>query len=228
MTALAFDSKHSHRKTMRVTAKICGIRDEEALDAAAAGGASHVGLVFFPPSPRNLAVDQAAALANRAAGRMRLVGLFVDPAPDLVGAVASAVRLDAIQLHGHEPPELARALKSALGLEVWKAIPVKTRRDLDTATRYAGAVDRLLYDARPPEGAAQPGGTGHRFDWSLLDGFDHPLPWALAGGLGPSNVKDAVARTGARMVDVSSGVESAPGVKDVDKIAAFLKATRDL
>lgn len=207
---------------MRVTAKICGISTPEALDAAIASGASHVGFVFFPKSPRNVSIEQAAALATRAAGRAKLVGLFVHPDPGQVAAVRAAVPLDAIQLHGSEEPALAARLQSEHGIEVWKAIPVRTSADLAAAHRYRG--HRILFDAKPPAGADLPGGNGLRFDWKLLQGFRHSSPWLLSGGLDPLNVREAVGITGATLVDVSSGVESAPGVKDVDKIAAFLKA----
>lgn len=209
---------------MRATAKICGLSTPETLDAALAGGASHVGLVFFAKSPRNVSPAKAGQLAARAGDRAKIVGLFVDPEPEAVDRVRAAVRLDVIQLHGHEPPQFVAHLRSTTGLEIWKAVAVRCAADLAAAGDYHGAADRILYDAKPPEGAVLPGGNGLRFDWTLLDGFRHPLPWALSGGLDPDNVGDAIARTGATLVDVSSGVESAPGVKDVDKIAAFLKA----
>lgn len=205
---------------MPVLTKICGLSTPETLDAALGGGASHVGFVFFAKSPRNVTPDQAAALVARTAGRARTVGLFVDADAGFIDRVRSEARLDVVQLHGNEPPELA----ARLGGEVWKAIPVRTAADLTTAAAYRGAVSHVLYDAKPPKGADLPGGTGLRFDWKLLTGHVHPLPWILAGGLDADNLADAVGITGARMVDVSSGVETAPGVKDVDKIAAFLKA----
>jgi phosphoribosylanthranilate isomerase len=204
-------------------AKICGIKTPDALDAAIAGGASHVGFVFFPPSPRHLSPDDAAALAARVPSHVRKVGVFVDPEDrDLERAVTTG-SLDILQLHATSPARAAH-LKRSIGLETWAAIAIRTRSDLDGAGSYVGAVDRLLYDAKTPPGSALPGGMGLRFDWTLLDGFRHPLPWVLSGGLDPANVAAAIARTGAPLVDVSSGVESAPGVKDVDKIAAFLQA----
>lgn len=208
---------------MRATAKICGLTTAATLDAAVAGGASHVGFVFFPPSPRDLSPDAAGALAGRVPSRVRKVGVFVDPDDALVDRAIAQVRLDALQLHKTAPARVA-ALRARFGIETWAAVAVKTRADLDSARQFVGAADRLLYDAKTPEGAALPGGMGLRFDWRLLDGFAHPLPWALSGGLDPANVAEAVRRTGASLVDVSSGVESAPGVKDVDKIAAFLQA----
>jgi phosphoribosylanthranilate isomerase len=213
---------------MPVQTKICGLSTPETLDAAIEGGASHVGLVFFPKSPRNVAPEKAAALSARAANRAHVVGLFVDPEPEFIDAVHQAVRLDVIQLHGYERPALASRISISHGLEVWKAIPVRVADDLKVASKYRGSVSRVLYDAKPPKNVDLPGGTGLRFDWTMLQGFDHPLPWALAGGLDVSNLREAIRVTGATLLDVSSGVESAPGVKDVDKIAAFLKAARDL
>jgi len=208
---------------MPATAKICGLSTPATLDAAIAGGASHVGFVFFPPSPRNLSPDQAAGLAARVPSHVRIVGVFVDPDEALVRHAVASARLQAIQLH-KTPPAKAADLRRATGLETWAAVPVKTRADLDAARSFAGAADRIVYDAKTPDGATLPGGMGLRFDWTLLDGFRHPLPWALSGGLDPANVGEAIRRTGATLVDVSSGVETAPGAKDVDKIAAFLKA----
>ena len=207
---------------MPVTAKICGLSTPETLDVALKGGASHVGFVVFPPSPRHLALDRLAGLAARVPAHVRKVGVFVDPDDELLAASVAAGHLDAIQLHKTAPERVA-ALRRRSARETWAAIAVKTRADLATAPAFAGAADRLLYDAKTPEGSTLPGGMGVRFDWRLLEGFHHPLPWALSGGLDPANVTEAIARTRAPLVDVSSGVESAPGVKDVDKIAAFLQ-----
>ncbi|HCB76618.1 MAG TPA: phosphoribosylanthranilate isomerase [Sphingomonas bacterium] len=205
------------------TAKICGLSTPETLDAAIAGGASHVGFVFFPPSPRNLTFDAAAGLAARVPDRVARVGVFVDPADDLLERAIAAGRLDVLQLHKIAPERIA-AIRARHCQPVWAAVAVKARADLDAARPMAGLVDRILYDAKTPEGASLPGGMGLRFDWGLLDGFRHPAPWALSGGLDAGNVVEAIRRTGAPIVDVSSGVESAPGVKDAAKIAAFLKA----
>lgn len=207
-----------------VSAKICGITTVAALDAAIGGGASHVGFVFFDRSPRAIALAEAAALATRAAGRVKIVGLFVDPEPGLIDAVRAQVRLNVIQLHGAEEPALVGRLAATHRIEIWKAVPVKTAEDLRGASAFAGSASRILYDAKPPPGLDRPGGTGQRFDWALLDGFRHPLPWVLSGGLNAANVDDAIDRTGATLVDVSSGVESAPGVKEPALVAAFLKA----
>ena len=179
--------------------------------------------MFFPPSPRNLAFGQAAALADRVPDHVGRVGVFVDPDDALVDAAIEAGRLSALQLHKVEP-ERAAALRTRTGVDIWTAVAIRARVDLDAARSFVGAADRILYDAKTPEGATLPGGMGVRFDWALLDEFRHPLPWALSGGLDPHNVGDAIARTRATLLDVSSGVESAPGIKDMDKIAAFLKA----
>ena len=210
---------------MPVTAKICGLSTPETLDAAIAGGASHVGLNFFAPSPRSVSLDVAAGLAARTPGHVTRVGVFVDPDDALLDAAIHAGRLDAVQLHETTPQRLATV--RARGIVTWAVVAVKTRADLDIAAAYLHAADKILYDAKTPDGTL-PGGMGVRFDWSLLDGFRHPLPWALSGGLTPANVAEAVRRTGATLVDVSSGVETAPGVKDVDKIAAFLQAVAAL
>jgi phosphoribosylanthranilate isomerase len=204
---------------MPVTAKICGLSTPETLAAAIAGGASHVGFVFFPPSPRNLDFGQARALAAQVPGHVGKVGVFVDPDDAVLEAALPSI--DAVQLHKVTP---ARAAAIRARVPVWVAIAVKTRADLNATAAFDGAADRILYDAKTPDGAVLPGGMGLRFDWKLLEGFRHPLPWALSGGLDPANVREAAQTTGAQLVDVSSGVESAPGVKDVDKIAAFLKA----
>ncbi|HEU4961678.1 MAG TPA: phosphoribosylanthranilate isomerase [Sphingomonas sp.] len=208
---------------MPATAKICGLSTPDTLAAAIAGGATHVGFVFFPPSPRTVTVEQAAALAARVPSHVAKVGVFVDPDDALLDSAIATGRLDAIQLHKASPARTA-AIRGRTGREVWAAVAVKTRADLDLARDFTGAADRILYDAKVPDDAAHPGGMGLRFDWRLLDGFRHPLPWALSGGLDPMNVAEAIGRTGTRLVDVSSGVESAPGIKDVDKIAAFLRA----
>lgn len=210
---------------MPTTAKICGLSTPDTLNAAIAGGASHVGFVFFPPSPRNVAFDRVAGLAGVVPSQVGKVGVFVDPDDALIDAARAAGRLDAIQLHKTAADRIA-AIRARTGLEIWAAVAVKTRTDLDRARAFAGAADRILYDAKTPEGAALPGGMGLRFDWALLEGFRHPLPWALSGGLDAGNVGEAVRRTGATLVDVSSGVESAPGVKDATRIAAFLDAVR--
>ncbi|HVF93018.1 MAG TPA: phosphoribosylanthranilate isomerase [Sphingomonas sp.] len=205
------------------SAKICGLSTPETLDAALRHRASHVGFVFFAASPRHLGFARAAELAARVPAQVGKVGVFVDPDDELLGRAIEAGSLDALQLHRTSPARTA-AIRSRFARETWAAVAVKTRADLDGARGYAGAADRILYDAKTPDGAALPGGMGQRFDWALLDGFRHPLPWALSGGLDPVNVAEAIARTRAPLVDVSSGVESAPGMKDETRIAAFLAA----
>ena len=209
---------------MTIQTKICGLSTPETLDAAITGGASHIGFVFIAKSKRHVMAEQAAALAARAGGQVKIVGLFVDPEPAFIDAVRAQVRLDVIQLHGEEHPALVSRIAMSSGLEIWKAVPVKTAADLREVHKYRGSAHRILYDAKPPKGTDLPGGTGMRIDWKLLEGVTHPLPWILAGGLDPHNLAEAVRVTGADFVDVSTGVESAPGIKSVDKIAAFLKA----
>jgi phosphoribosylanthranilate isomerase len=209
---------------MAVQSKICGITTPEALDAAVMGGASHVGFVFVEKSPRHLTAEQAGALAQRLPSHVAAVGLFVDPEPAFIDSVRAQVTLKALQFHGDERPAFTTQMGRQHGIEIWKAIPVKTSADLTLAGKYRGAAHRILYDAKIPKGAGLPGGSGMRFDWGLLEGFAHPLPWVLAGGLDAANVAEAIRVTGADFVDVSSGVENKPGIKDVDKITAFLKA----
>jgi phosphoribosylanthranilate isomerase len=213
---------------MPVRAKICGVSTPAAIAAAIKGGASHVGFVFFVKSPRHVDVERAVELARLVPGDVGRVGLFVDPDPGFLAMTLARVPLDVVQLHGEESPAIAASVASAHNKEVWKAIPVRTRADLAAGSQYRGAVQRLVYDAKPPKGAELPGGNGLRFDWKLLDGHVHSLPWMLSGGLDAANVAEAVGTTMARMVDVSSGVETAPGVKNVDKIAAFLQAVAAL
>jgi phosphoribosylanthranilate isomerase len=210
---------------MPITAKICGLSTPETLGAAVTGGARQVGLVFFAPSPRNLDFDRARALAALVPAHVEKVGVFVDPDEPLLEAAIAAAGLDTVQLH-KVTPERAASIRRRI--PVWAAVAVKTANDLAGAAAFAQAADRILYDAKTPDSAALPGGMGLRFDWTLLQGHPHPLPWALSGGLTPDNVAEAIRVTGATAVDVSSGVESAPGIKDVDKVAAFLKAVSSL
>jgi phosphoribosylanthranilate isomerase len=201
-------------------AKICGLSTPDTVDAAARHRASHVGFVFYPKSPRNVTPDQAAGLASRLPPDVARIGVMVDPDDRLVEQVLQSVPLAALQLHNVTP---ARAAEIRHRAPIWVAIGVRNAADIASARGFAGAADRIVYDAKTPEGTL-PGGMGLRFDWTLLRGVDHPLPWTLSGGLDAENLAEAVRITGARMVDVSSGVESAPGVKDVDKIAAFLQS----
>lgn len=205
--------------------KICGVTDAAALDAAIRSQADHAGLVFYPPSPRNLPFEEARELAARAAGRIGKVGLFVDPDDALLARAVEAGSLSAIQLHGGETPARAAQVRARFGLPVWKVLPVASPRDIARAADYVGAADLILFDAKTPKGAL-PGGMGLKFDWSLAANYRGPLAWGLAGGLTADNVAEAVRITGAPLVDTSSGVESEPGVKDLDKIAAFCRAAR--
>lgn len=203
--------------------KICGISSAPALDAAIKAHANYAGFVFFPKSPRNVTAREMASLASRAHGHISKVGLFVDANDALLRQAVEAGQLDVIQLHGSETPERVAQVKSAFGLPVWKALPVSSPDDIKRATTYQGAADLFLFDAKTPKGAL-PGGMGLSFDWSLLSAYRGQTPWGLAGGLNPDNVADAIRLTDAPLVDTSSGVESAPGIKDMDRIAAFCKA----
>lgn len=205
--------------------KICGLKTPDALEAAISARADHAGFVFFPPSPRHVAAEEAAALAARAEGRIRRVGLFVDADDAAIAEAVAAARLDAVQLHGTETPERAAQVKAHFGLPVWKALPVAAKGDVERAAAYAGAVDLILFDAKTPKGTL-PGGMGLSFDWNLLTGLRLPLRWGLAGGLTPGNVAEAIRMTRPALVDTSSGVESAPGIKDAERIASFCAAAR--
>jgi len=205
--------------------KICGLSDEEGVDAALHAGADLVGFVFFPPSPRDVTLGRAAALARRARGSALVVALTVDAGDDVLRDIASALKPDLLQLHGKESPARAVAVKALTGIPVMKVIGVAAAADLAAADRYPAA-ERLLLDAKPPKDAARPGGHGAAFDWSILKGFSCSRPWLLAGGLTPGNVGAALTATGANGVDVSSGVESAPGRKDPALIEAFVRAVR--
>lgn len=207
--------------------KICGVSTPDTLDAVIAARADYVGFVFFPGSPRNVTPREAAPLAARAAGRISRVGLFVDAADALIREAAAGGQLDALQLHGSETPERAAQLRDQLGLPVWKAISVASAADVERAAAYVGAADLILFDAKTPKGTL-PGGMGLTFDWSLLALWRGRAPWGLAGGLNPANVAEAARATGAPLVDTSSGVESAPGVKDAGRIAAFCRAVREV
>ena len=211
---------------MQVRVKICGLRTAADVAAAAAAGAAYAGFVFFPRSPRHLTVAAARALALDAPEGLCKVALTVDADEATLDAIVEAVPLDMLQLHGHETPERVAEVKARYGLPVMKAIGVADEGDLAGLMEMSLAADQLLIDAKPPKGAALPGGNGLAFDWRLLVGRKWLRPWMLAGGLTPENVAQAVRLTGARQVDVSSGVESAPGVKDHAKIAAFVEAAQ--
>jgi phosphoribosylanthranilate isomerase len=211
---------------MDLLVKICGLRTPEALDVALDAGADMVGFVFFSPSPRNLDFDSARMLAQRVKGRAQKVALSVDADDDLLAASIGALDPDLLQLHGQEGPERLLAIKSRFGRPVMKAIAVEEPKDLVAVPVYAKVADRLLFDARAPRDATRPGGLGKRFDWHLLRHLDPGVPFMLSGGLDADNVAEALQITRAPGVDVSSGVERAPGEKDPDKIRAFVRAAR--
>lgn len=203
--------------------KICGLSSEASIDAAAEAGATHIGLVHFEPSPRHLSLEVAAGLRKRTPSHVKVALLLVNAEADVTERAIDLVRPDIVQFHGNETPEWLALVRKHKGVEVWKAFGVTDRHGLVRADAYEGNADRILYDA---PAKALPGGNGLMFNWSLLSTHHHAMPWGLAGGLDPDNVAQAIEQTHAPLVDVSSGVESAPGVKDVDKIAAFCQAVR--
>jgi phosphoribosylanthranilate isomerase len=205
--------------------KICGLSSAATLDAALDHGARYVGLVFFPRSPRHLGLELAATLAARARGRADIVAVTVDAPDDLIAEIGRAVRPDWIQAHGQENPARLAQLRPHAAKGIIKALGVARAADLAEAAAFEGAADMLLFDAKPPPGGL-PGGNAAAFDWQVLQGRRFSRPWLLSGGLNPGNVADAIAASGARAVDVSSGVESAPGLKDASLIAQFLAAAR--
>jgi len=211
---------------MPVQVKICGINSAAAADAVLRAGADFGGLVFFAKSPRNLSLEQGKMLAERMRGRVRLAALVVDDSDAALAAIASQVKPDFFQLHGQETPERAAQIRSRFGIPIIKAIPVSEAADLAKATAYDDVAEMFLFDAVPAAGASRPGGHGAAFDWRILGGRTFARPWFLAGGLNPENIARAIAVSGANMVDVSSGVESAPGVKSSDRIADFVAAAK--
>lgn len=212
---------------MSVLTKICGIAETDGLDAAVEAGADFIGFVFFPGSPRAISAQAAAELADALPDEITKVGLFVDPSDDDLEAVLRHIRLDLVQLHGQETPERVDRIRLEFGVQAMKAIGVATAADVERAQAYEGHADWLLFDAKPVEADSRPGGLGRSFPWHLLQDWRGETPWMLAGGLTPENVERAVAESGAGAVDVSSGVESAPGVKDPARIAAFLRAAKN-
>lgn len=212
---------------MRTQVKICGITTQEALEAAAKGGASHIGFVFYPRSPRHLERSAAARLAKAAPGGLKKVGVFVNPDADELVQTAKAVPLDMIQLHGDESAQNIEEVRRSTGLPVIKAVSIAGPGDVVRAHTFEAAADAILLDAKPaPSGDpdALPGGTGLSFDWALIAGETWAAPWVLSGGLTPENVGEAIGTTGAGFVDVSSGVEDRPGVKNAALIKSFLEA----
>jgi len=215
---------------MAILCKICGVTDEAGLEASIRGDARWLGFVFFPASPRSLRPEQAAHLAAAAAGRIERVGLFVDPDDALLEETLRQVDLDLLQLHGKESPRRVREIRARWGLPIIKAVKVAQAGDLDAVADYLAVVDRILFDAKAPAdmAGALPGGNALAFDWRLLAGRTWSKPWMLSGGLHPENLEEAVTISGASAVDVSSGVEARPGVKDPARIAAFLEKARGL
>ena len=212
---------------MRLAAKICGLSTPEAVRAAVEGGAAYVGFVAFAPSPRDIAPDRAAELARpaRAAG-VKVVAVTVDACDAELDAIVAAFAPELIQLHGSETPARVAEVRARTGAQVIRALRVGEPADLEAARAFEGVADQLMFDARPPKGSALPGGNGAAFDWAMLQGASFARPWFLAGGLDAANVAAAAAASGAGQVDVSSGVESAPGVKDPASVKAFLEAVR--
>lgn len=205
--------------------KICGLNDAAAVDTAVSAGADYLGFIFFPRSPRHVSLAQATQLTARK-GSAKTVAVMVDPTEPQLAAVLEQMKPDFIQLHGQESPERCRDVRNYAGDGVWKALGVSTQEDLERSRIYANSVDGFVFDAKPPRDADRPGGLGEAWDYSLLKGFDAGAPWLLAGGLTVDTVADALSQSDAPGVDVVSGTEKAPGVKDLDLIKAFISAAR--
>jgi phosphoribosylanthranilate isomerase len=211
---------------MALSVKICGLKTPEALEVALESGADLTGFVFFPPSPRNLGLEAAKLLGAQVKGRAGKVALTVDANDETLRAIVDALKPDMLQLHGKETPERVATVRSRFGLPVMKALPISERSDLSPIREFSNVAERLLFDARPPQDATRPGGLGRTFDWTLLKGIDPKINFMLSGGLDANNVTQALAITNAPGVDVSSGVERAPGEKDLDKIREFIRTAR--
>jgi phosphoribosylanthranilate isomerase len=210
-----------------ISVKLCGLSRPQDVSAAASAGARYVGFTFFEKSPRNVSLETAASLAHAVPDGICKVALTVNATDAELDALLQAVPLDMLQLHGAEPPARVTHVKSRYGLPVMKAVGVADAQDLPQLDAYAGVADQILVDAKPPRGGDLPGGNGLAFDWRLITGRRWTVPWMLAGGLTPDNVAEAIRVTGTRQVDVSSGVESTPGVKDADRMAAFVRAATE-
>jgi phosphoribosylanthranilate isomerase len=211
---------------MSISVKICGLKTRETIDAAISGGASYVGFIFFEKSPRNVDTQTAARLAERARGRAKTVAVTVNADNATLDEIVARVAPDMLQLHGSESPQRVEEIKRRYGLPVIKAIALREQGDLARIEPYRGRVDQFLFEAKPPEDSELPGGNGVAFDWRILSSLDGRVDYMLSGGLDAHNVGTALAQTGARAVDLSSGVESAPGVKDTGLIAGFFDAVR--
>ncbi len=211
---------------MSILVKICGLKTPDAVDTALDNGADLAGFVFFDRTPRNITIPDAVALTSRVGDRAERVGLMVNPGDDFIQSILNEVALDILQLHGAETPERVAEIRARFGLPVMKVCAISGADDIAVARAYEGIADRLLFDAKPPKGATRPGGNAVAFDWQVLAGEAWACPWLLAGGLTPENVAEAIRISGAPGVDVSSGVEDAPGEKNLGKIAAFLRAAK--
>jgi phosphoribosylanthranilate isomerase len=211
---------------MAIAVKICGITTPDAVNAAVAAGAVYGGLVFHPKSPRNLDISHARELARLMRGKLKVVSLLADPSDEQLAAVTGQVAPDFLQLHGGESARRVAYVRAKFNTPIIKALPVAQASDLAAAAEYENVADLLMFDAHAPKGAERPGGHGAAFDWKILAGRSFNKPWFLAGGLDPDNVARAIELSGAEMVDVSSGVESAPGIKDPSRIQSFIHATR--
>ena len=211
---------------MTCSVKICGLMASEAVDAAVNAGADMVGFVFFPPSPRSLDISEAAALTARVPDSVTRVALSVDADDALLDRIAADAGVDMMQFHGSEPPERVSEVRERYGLPVMKAVAIAGPDDVARARLYEPVVDRLMFDAKPPKEATRPGGNALAFDWRLIAGESWARPWVLAGGLSADNVAEAIRISGANAVDVSTGVEDAPGLKNIEKIKAFVTAAK--
>jgi phosphoribosylanthranilate isomerase len=211
---------------MSLDIKICGLKTDDAVAAALDGGASHIGFIFFAKSPRNIDPALAGRLRKAAIGRAKAVAVTVDANDARLDEIVNAVQPDMLQLHGHESAARIAEIKARYGLPVIKALALRERSDLDQIQPYIGVADLFLFDAKPPKGSELPGGNGISFDWSMLLALDGQVPYMLSGGLNADNIADALKTTNARGIDTSSGVESAPGVKDVRLIEEFFQAVR--
>jgi len=211
---------------MRPEIKICGLKTPEAVDRAVDLGASHVGFIFFEKSPRHIEPADAGILADRIRGRAKIVSVSVDADDDDIDEIIALMRPDILQLHGSETPDRVLKIKAMTSLKVWKALAIREADDLRRIEPYDGIVDRFLFDAKPPKGSDLPGGNGVSFDWHLLEALDDGVNYMLSGGLNKDNIAEALEITGAKGIDISSGVESSPGVKDLALIDAFFDAVK--
>lgn len=211
---------------MPLDIKICGLKTPEAVATALAGGASHIGFIFFPKSPRYVTAEVAGELRKAAIGKAKAVAVTVDAGDDVLDAFVTAMRPDMLQLHGSETPERVAAVKNRYGLPVMKVFSVREATDLDAVGVFRGVADRFMFDAKPPAGSELPGGNGIPFDWHALAGLDRDVDYMLSGGLNATNVGDALRLLDPPGIDISSGVESAVGVKDVALMQEFFKAVK--